>query len=102
VRSIGDDVLGLLDDADDVVGAARVPADPALLALGDVVAGHAEADLGLHALQGGDQPDDVGGLGGQQVEGDALRALGPDAGQAAELVDEVLDGTLVHGAPLRG
>ena len=52
----GDDVLGLLDDAQDVVDAARVAADAALLGLGDVVAGHAEADLLLHPGQRGDQP----------------------------------------------
>src|SRR4029453_15009165 len=97
-----DDVLRLLDDADDVERAPRVAADPALLALGAVVAGHAEADLRLHPLQRGDQPADVGRLGGQQVEGDALRALGTDAGQTPELVDEVLDSALVHGAPTAG
>ncbi|CAM5230530.1 hypothetical protein SANTM175S_10921 [Streptomyces antimycoticus] len=39
---------------------------------------------------------DVGGLGLQDVEGDPLRALGTDAGQPAQLVDEVLDHALVH------
>ena len=34
------------------------------------------------------------------MEGDPLGALRPDAGQPAELVDEVLDGALVHGVPL--
>ena len=32
----------------------------------------------------------------QQVERDALRALGPDAGQPAELVDQVLDDAFVQ------
>jgi len=43
----GDDVLGLLDDADDALVAAGVAADGALGGLGDVAAGLAEADLGL-------------------------------------------------------
>ena len=41
---------------------------------------------------------DVGALGGQQMERDALRALRTDAGQPAELVDQVLDRTFVHAA----
>src|SRR3954451_18132718 len=40
----------------------RVAADPALLGLGAVVAGHAEADLLLPPGQRRDQPADVGGL----------------------------------------
>ena len=59
-----DDVLCVVEEPKDVVHPARVAADPALLGLGDVVAGHAEADLLLHARQRGHQPRDVGGLGG--------------------------------------
>src|SRR4051794_19421455 len=96
----GHDVLGLLDDAQHVVDPPRVAADPALLGLGDVVAGHAEADLLLHPGQRRDQPADVGGLRREQVERDPLGALGPDARQPPELVDQILDGALVHGGPL--
>ena len=46
-----DDVLGLLDDADDVGVAARVAADAALLGLGDVAADRAEPDLVLDPVQ---------------------------------------------------
>jgi len=38
----------------------------------------------------------VGGLGLEEVERDALRALGTDAGQPTELVDEVLDDAFVQ------
>lgn len=38
----------------------------------------------------------VGGLGLQDVEGDPLRALGTDAGQPAQFVDEVLDHAFVQ------
>jgi hypothetical protein len=44
------------------------------------------------------EPPHVGRVGGEQVERDALRALRAHAGQLAELVDEVLDGALVHAA----
>ena len=62
-------------------------------ALGDVEAALAERDpvLGLGDRAG---PAAAASCSGtlQQVEGDALGRLGADAGQAAELVDEVLDG----------
>ena len=91
-----DDVLGLLDHADDRQVAPRVAADPALLGLGDVAADAAEPHLVLDLGQRADQPAHVDRVGGEQVERDALRALGPDAGQPAELVDQVLDRALVH------
>ena len=93
----GNDVLGLLDDADDALVAAGVAADGALGGLGDVAAGLAEADLGLDGAQGLDEALDGGRVGGQDVEGHALGGLGADAGQLAELVDEVLDGAFVDG-----
>ncbi len=49
-------------------------------------------------MQRGGQPLDVGRLGGEQVEGDALRALRTDARQPPELVDQVLDRAFVHAA----
>ena len=70
-----DDVLGLLDDADDRQVAARVTADPALLLLGDVAADRAEPDLVLDLGQRRDQPANVDRVGGEQVERDPLGAL---------------------------
>ena len=74
-----DDVLGLLDDAEHLVGAPRVAADPALLGLGDVEAGGAEAHLLLDPAQRRGQPVDVGRVGREDVERDPLGALRPDA-----------------------
>src|SRR5690606_20044151 len=90
------DVLGLLDDTDDLVGSARIPADAALLGLGDVEAGGAEPHELLDPLERCREPVAVGRVGLQQMEGEALGALRPDPGQSTELVDEVLDRSLVH------
>ena len=78
--------------------APRVAADPALLVLGDVAADRAEADLVLDLDEHVRQPLDVDRVGVEQVERDPLRTLGADAGQPAELVDQVLDDAFVHGA----
>ena len=80
--------------------AAGVEADPALLGLGDVAAGAAEPHLVLDLGERVDQPAYVGRVGGEQVEGDPLGALGTDAGQPPELVDEVLDRAFVHARSL--
>ncbi len=98
----GDDVLGLLDHTDDREVAARVQADPALLGLRDIAADGAEPDLVLDLQQRVRQPADVDRVGLQDVEGDPLRALGPDAGQPAQFVDQVLNHALVHVAPSLG
>ncbi|GMA86624.1 hypothetical protein GCM10025868_18740 [Angustibacter aerolatus] len=79
-----DDVLRLLDDAEHRRVAARVAADAALLVLGDVAARHAEPDARLDLRQGVDQAADVGRVGGEHVEGDALGALRTDPGQPPE------------------
>src|SRR5690606_28654596 len=97
----GDDVLGLLDDAQDVVAAARVGADPAALPLGDFAADLAEPDLALHLGERVGQALHVGGVRRQDVERDALGALRPDPGESTELVDEVLHRAFVHPASLR-
>src|SRR5918999_1729637 len=95
-------VLGLFDHADDVRVTPGVAADPALFGLGHVAADPAELHLVLHFFERVGQPAHVGRVGGQQVEGDTLRALGADAGQPAQLVDEVLHDPLVHApAPFR-
>jgi len=96
----GDDVLGLLDDADGRVVAPRVGADAALLGLGDVAALLAEADARLDLGEGRDEPGHVVGVGLQEVEGDALGALGTDPGESSELVDQVLHSAFVHTATL--
>src|SRR5258706_6996072 len=90
------DVLGLLDDADHREIAPRVPADAALVLLGDVAADAAELHPLQHLDQRGGQAAYVGRISGQQVEGDALGALRPDARQLTELVDEVLNDAFVH------
>ena len=87
----GLDVLGLLDDAHLRAVPSGVGADAATLVVGDVAAHraklHAVADLGQHR----GEPVDVRRFDGQQVKGDALRALRPDTRQLAELVDQILD-----------
>ena len=77
--------------------APRVTADPALLVLGDVEADRAELHALLDLEQHLGEPAYVGGLGLEQVERDPLGALGTDAGQTTELVDEVLDDAFVQG-----
>ena len=96
-----DDVLGLLDDADRVHVAPRVEADAAPLGLGDVEADLAEPHAGLDLGQRVREALDVRRVGLQEVEGDPLGALRPDARQPAELVDEVLDRAFVHPSRLR-
>ena len=91
-----DDVLVLLDHAQHARVAPRVAADPALLVLGDVEADAAELHLRLDLDQHVGEPAYVGGVGLQQVERDPLRALGTDARQPAELVDQVLDYAFVQ------
>src|SRR5256885_15129704 len=71
-------------------------ADAALVRLRDVATDAAEPHLVLHPDERAGQPSDVGRLGREQVERDALGALRTDAGQPAQLVDQILDGALVH------
>src|SRR5450755_426952 len=92
----GRDVLGFLDHADKRRVAALIAADPALILLGHVAAGAAELDPLDHLEQHQREPPYVGRIGRQQEERDALGTLGPDAGQRAQLVDEVLNNALVH------
>jgi hypothetical protein len=69
----------------------RVAADAALVVLAHVEAALAEADAFLDRDDRAGQPLGVGALDGEQVEREPLRALRTDAGQPAELLDEVLD-----------
>ena len=92
-----DDVPGVLHHADHGGVATVVEADGALAALGHVEAPGAQGDPLLHGDDGLGQPQRV--LGGhlQQVEGDPLRRLRPDAGQPTHLVDEGLERPVEDG-----
>src|SRR5690242_8573050 len=92
-----DQVSWLLDDAVDGVVAACVAADLARLLLGQVPALAAEADALLDLLERAGERERLVLRDAQQVEGEALRRPLPDAGQARELCDEVLDGRAEHG-----
>ena len=96
------DVFGILDDADDAEGAPRVATDAAPLLLGHVPADLAEAHLVAHLRQQLREVGDVETGRLQDVERDALCRLRPDAGEASELVDQVLDDAVVHQANLVG
>jgi hypothetical protein len=88
----GDDVAGLLDDADLPRVAALVRANPAARAVGEVEADLAEADLLLDLADRVGQRVGVLGVGAQDVEGQPLGGARPDARQLAELGDQALDG----------
>src|SRR5690242_8883520 len=90
------DVLGLFHDADHRLVAPRVQADPALVGFGHVAARPAEPHPLGHLDQRVGEPPDLGVIGGQQVKRDPLGALGTDARQPPQLVDEVLDDAFVH------
>ena len=62
----------------------------------DVAAHLAEPHLGLDLVDRVDQVLRFLVGGRQQVEGDALRALRPDAGQFGERVDQTLDRAVIH------
>src|SRR5262245_7930576 len=91
-----DHVLGLLNDTDHRRIASWVAANAALLLLCDIPADRAEPDLVFDLGQRVHEPAYIGWIGGQQVERDPLRALGPDPRKSAELVDKVLQDAFVH------
>jgi hypothetical protein len=95
----GNDVAGLLDDADDRAVAPLVLADAAARALGEVEAHLAEADLLLHLADR--VGEGVGALGvlAEDVEGQPLGAALADSGKLRELGDQAVDGARVHGRP---
>ena len=84
----GRDVLRLLDDADEPVVARRVRAEVAGIGVGDVAAHRAVGDAILDVVHGLDEPFDFLARRFQDVEREPLRALGADAGQALQLLDE--------------
>src|SRR5579859_486677 len=89
-------VLRLFYHADHRQVPPRVQADPALVVLGDVAARAAELDLLDDLDQRRREAADILGVSRQQVERHPLGALRADPGQLAELVDQVLDDSLVH------
>ena len=86
-----DDVLGLLDDEDGLSIAARVVVDGAALAFGQVEGDRAMANGGLEIADRIGQAEHVVGVLLEQVEDDAFRRPRPDAGQAGELLHELLN-----------
>jgi hypothetical protein len=92
----GDDVHRLLDHADGGDVATGVTADLALLVGGEVEAPAAEADGLLGLDDGGGQWKRFFRGETQQVEREPLRGLRPDAGQLAQLVDELLYGRAIE------
>ena len=92
----GDQVDGLLDDADDRVVAARVETDRADLFLREVAALAAEAHALLDLLDRPGERERLFLLRLEQVERESLRGAAADARQARQLCDEVLDGGAQH------
>ena len=90
------DVLDLLDHADHAAVAPRIRADRAGARFADVAAHLAEPHLGLDLVDRVDQVLRFLVGGRQQIEGDALRAFRPDAGQFGERVDQTLDRAVIH------
>ena len=96
-------VLRLFDHADHAVVAAWINTYRAWAGFAHVAADVAEPYFFLDFRDGVDQCLRflVGHV--EQVEGDALRAFRPDAGQVGERVDESLDGAVIgqsHGSYL--
>ena len=94
------DILGLLDHAQHRRVAALITANRAQLRLGDVAALLAEAHARLHRGNRIGQARHIGSVRIQNVKSDALSRLGAHAGEASELVNEVLYCTLVHASPI--
>ena len=85
------DVERLLDDAQAVVVASGVEADGAPRPGADVEAPVAEHDLVPDRDQRRREGTGLAVRGAQQVVGQPLRGLGPDAGQSRERLDEAGD-----------
>src|SRR6266700_11969 len=87
----GGHVLRLGDDTDQPGVPARVPADGAGIALGQVTADAAKADLLLDVDDGGRQRRRILGRRAQDVKRQPGSGLFPDAGQLAQLLDQARD-----------
>src|SRR5215204_569559 len=94
----GDEVVGLFDDADHGAVARGRRAEAAGVNVRQVVADRAGDDLALDLLHRRDEALHVRLRHPQDMEGEPLRRLVPDAGQALELVDQLGDrlGVLKH------
>ena len=84
------DVARLAHHADPVAVAGHVLADGALIAGGVVEAAAAEVDLVFDHENGVGKTAGLLGIRLEEVIRDALSALGTDAGQAAQLIEENL------------
>ena len=89
-------VFGILNHADDASVPLGIRADCTLLALTNIAAGNAEANLLLYLAKNICKL--VGNLGVcvNQVKGYALGALGAYSRQPTQLVNELLDYTVIH------
>ena len=96
----GDDVERLFDDADGVGGAVGVGADGAGVGVGDVLADAAELGAVLDLEERVGERFGFGARGAEDVVGEALGALGADAGQAVEGVDQPGEGGSGDGRSL--
>ena len=99
VRSIADDVLRLLDDADERGsrrGSRQIEQRSCSVTLPQI---SQNRTLSRTSARISREARHVEVLGLQDVERDALRRLRADAGKAAELVDQLLDDAVVHGLP---
>src|SRR5699024_7117091 len=94
----GSAVLGLLDHADHRSVAARVLTDGAFGLFGHIAADVAEPHPLLDVSERLREGADVLFIGLQDVEGESLRRLRPDAGKLAELFDKVLEGSFIDSA----
>ena len=88
----GGDVGGLLDDADQALVAGGTSAVGARVDVGDVVAHRAEAQIRFDVAYGLREAFGVFIAGAEDVEGKTLRALGSNARQLLQLVDEARHG----------
>jgi len=92
-----DNVVRLLHHADHLRVAVAIAAELAQFAFGDVVADAAEAEFILDVQDGLREVLGVVAAGAQHVEGEALRGLLADAGQALEFGDQPASGSAKSG-----
>jgi hypothetical protein len=95
----GGDVGGLLDDADEALVAGGAGAVGAGIDVCDVVAEGAEAEMLFDLADGVREGFGVLQRRTEDVKGEALRGLGADAGELAQLFDEVRRSGCCRGRP---
>ena len=84
----GKNIVRFLHHANGSAVAMRIAAEVAQLAIADVIACHAEAELVLHIHQRRGQPFGLLARGAQHMKCEPLRGLLADARQALELLDQ--------------